>query len=428
MLQTNETTSEFYIGNNIVIDDTEMMLSILEKETGLENIELKDMAEFVESQKATKFYFDRALNGKNILDSRSDIEYLWVDTGFLDTRDRPLFLSLINHKGYFSGHFIGTAHYLAGTVIKYYPENKNKVIENEDRFKEKYKRKIADREIPNLMGRYHAITEIKTNAKPEAATVTVASREAKIREYWDSKPLDITNDIAEILLVNNWQSIRGLDRYIKIIDVRIPQLIEQNKTDYFRLNHIRSAAVNTGLIDKYGSSVCVIYRKHLSFNLYTPQCIIERKSDYVREGFEAGADDLKPVTFMNDEVFDATAETLDISPRALGHIIEERKDRFPEEARTLSEMAIAGKIRNAIDIGLKFQSCDQTYVKPSYSGRDGKIAWLMPLHINREVTEEPELVLVIVKNGQFYEIKTILPYDEFVKDKLTALSLYGRLW
>ena len=52
----------------------------------------------------------------------------------------------------------------------------------------------------------------------------------------------------------------------------------------------------------------------------------------------------------------------------------------------------------------------------------------MALHINREVTEEPELVLVIVKNGQFYEIKTILPYDEFVKDKLTALSLYGRLW
>ena len=53
---------------------------------------------------------------------------------------------------------------------------------------------------------------------------------------------------------------------------------------------------------------------------------------------------------------------------------------------------------------------------------------MIPLHINREFTEEPELVLVLRKSEQFYEIKTILPYDDETKDKLTALSLYSRLW
>jgi hypothetical protein len=53
---------------------------------------------------------------------------------------------------------------------------------------------------------------------------------------------------------------------------------------------------------------------------------------------------------------------------------------------------------------------------------------MMPLHINKELTEEPELVLVIRKNGDFYEIKTIISYDDNMKDRITALSLYNGLW
>lgn len=71
---------------------------------------------------------------------------------------------------------------------------------------------------------------------------------------------------------------------------------------------------------------------------------------------------------------------------------------------------------------------DSSFAKPSYSTLTGTISWMIPLHINREFTEEPELVLVLRKAGEFYEIKTILPYDDETKDKLTDLSLYGRLW
>jgi hypothetical protein len=42
--------------------------------------------------------------------------------------------------------------------------------------------------------------------------------------------------------------------------------------------------------------------------------------------------------------------------------------------------------------------------------------------------EEPELVLVVRRNKEFYEIKTIIPYDDELKDRITALSLYNGLW
>ena len=55
---------------------------------------------------------------------------------------------------------------------------------------------------------------------------------------------------------------------------------------------------------------------------------------------------------------------------------------------------------------------DPAYAKPSYSTLTGSISWMIPLHINRELIEEPELVLVLRKAGEFYEIKTIIPYDD----------------
>ena len=74
------------------------------------------------------------------------------------------------------------------------------------------------------------------------------------------------------------------------------------------------------------------------------------------------------------------------------------------------------------------QKRDRNYAKPSYSSRTKGIAWMMPLHMNNEMTEEPELVLVVKKTKVFYEIKTILPYDDTIKDRITALALYNGLW
>ena len=67
-------------------------------------------------------------------------------------------------------------------------------------------------------------------------------------------------------------------------------------------------------------------------------------------------------------------------------------------------------------------------MKPIYSGETGTISWLMPFHIKRTLIEEPELVIVIRKVDEFFEIKTILPYDDEIKDRITASALYSKIW
>ena len=89
---------------------------------------------------------------------------------------------------------------------------------------------------------------------------------------------------------------------------------------------------------------------------------------------------------------------------------------------------IASHLSEALERGIKMQMRDHSYAKANYSGKEGNISWMMPLHINANLTEEPELVMVIRKKGEFYEVKTILPFDDEVKDRITALSLYSKLW
>ena len=117
---------EVNFDRNIIVDNVDEMISILQKECGFGNIDINDIIEFVQGEKSTKFYFDNAMNGK---DERSrDIRYLWLDTGFEDSKGNPLFISLLNHGGYYSGHFIGSSYYLSKRIYQYYPENETHSI------------------------------------------------------------------------------------------------------------------------------------------------------------------------------------------------------------------------------------------------------------------------------------------------------------
>lgn len=431
MINDNIYNTELCITPYIIIDKPTVFKSKLEELSGISNINLDDVVNFIKTQKNTLFYFDTSLKLKNPEDKYSEIKYLWCDTGILDRQARPLFLSLINRRGYYSGHFAGFGHFFAERAEEYNPHYTTVIRDNYVKFKEGYYKKIAERDVADLMDKY------KNSDKSEASETKMGDKlytnskpsiEREVNKYWEGEILDISKDINDSILINNFKDIRGLDRYIKIIGVRIPQLISKGETKYYFLNQIKSAVVNTGLIDKFGSYICVVYRKHIGFNLYTPYKVIERKADYVKEGFTEEKTEIPPISFMEGEVFDATMDTIDITPRAMSHIIEERKNRFPENVRDLSDMALASKLHSALDIGLRLQHCDPSYIKPSYSGKTGEISWLFPLHINRDITEEPELVFVISKSEGFYEIKTILSYDDVVKDRLTAMSLYGRLW
>ena len=426
--------SEISINNQILIDSVEHVLTGLNNQTPFRDIDINDVVEFIRNEENTVFFLNDKLEiTRNMA---PDSVYLWVDTGFISRYGHPLFISMISRDGYFSGHYVGDSKFLSEKAIEFYPRNRNVIHRNETVFNEKYKKLTANRKTSSLNEKYKdKIEPIATVNCRKTSDIARESRTVKhTNEYWEKEPSELVKDLEGILMFNSWSSIRGLDRYIKILGCRLAQLIEQGKNEYFVLNQLQSAIINTGLLDRYGEDIYLMYKKHVGFGFYVPDKIVESKKDYISEGFAKDKSDvvssLKPIDFFDEgqRTFDADIGDIDLTSRALGHMIEERKDRFPENIRAMSDASIAVKIKSALELGLKLQKRDGSYAKPGYSGASKTISWMLPLHINRDLNDTPELVLVLRKVDQFYEVKTILPYDDELKDKLIDLSLYGRSW
>lgn len=426
--------SEISINNQILIDSVEHVLIGLNNQTAFRDIDINDVVEFIRKEENTVFFLNDKLEiTRNMA---PDSVYLWVDTGFISRYGHPLFISMISRDGYFSGHYVGDSKFLSEKAIEFYPRNRNAIHRNETVFNEKYKKLTANRKTSSLNEKYK--DKIEPIAAVNCRKTSDIARESRTvkhtNEYWEKEPSELVKDLEGILMFNSWSSIRGLDRYIKILGCRLAQLIEQGKNEYFVLNQLQSAIINTGLLDRYGEDIYLMYKKHVGFGFYVPDKIVESKKDYISEGFAKDKSDvvssLKPIDFFDEgqRSFDADIGDIDLTSRALGHMIEERKDRFPENIRAMSDASIAVKIKSALELGLKLQKRDGSYAKPGYSGASKTISWMLPLHINRDLNDTPELVLVLRKVDQFYEVKTILPYDDELKDKLIDLSLYGRSW
>jgi hypothetical protein len=439
---------EILISENIIIDEVDGTLERLRSFSKISAVKMEDVIDFIKTEKCTQFYLDDKMNLKEA--GERGVRYLWLDTGLEgSTNKRPIFLSLLFQDGYFVGHYTGDWKFLSGNIASYHPANTRTIMENAKRFENKYNKKIEKRERKHLTEKYmeSSADEKTITEKPMTAVarnmltngihagdfpVATESVEHETKvEHEPAAPTVITNDVFDSLMINNWKSKEGLDRYLKVIGCRIVQLVEQNKDEYYILNNIKSAVVNTGLLNQFGSDIFVLYRLNMTYNVYMAYKIMESKSDYLENGFskEQILKDIRPINFFDEETyFTASIDDFDINHRSLQHIIEERRERFPENVRSLSSNTIATKLNNALELGLKMQKRDRNYAKPIYSTKTKSISWLMPLHINNELMEEPELVLVVRRNKEFYEVKTIIPYDDELKDRITALSLYNGMW
>lgn len=216
--------------------------------------------------------------------------------------------------------------------------------------------------------------------------------------------------------------------------MRIDQLVEKDKQDFFVKNKIRSVIVNSGLMDSYGNDYLLLYKYHVKEKGYVVDDIIFSKQDYIDQGFSKMdiKKKIKPISFREDDETSFEAESLedfDFTPRTLEHIIETNRDRFPESIQKESPDQLFSYLKRGLERGLELQRRDSSFVKASYSAKEKKISWFMPLYINNKINQKPEMVLVIRKVREFYEIKTVLTYDDSeTKDKITAMYLYRNVW
>lgn len=393
----------------------------------------EEMKNYLTSDTGKKiFYFDSKLKEQDKGDKKS--VYAWVDTGYCKNRI-PIFLSLINHDGEYSGYYIGTAKNLMEGMCNKDPYHIKEIRRNFDFFNRKLNKIMEKRARIDKVGdeickvKVCDIAEImKTNVFDKVDT---KKSDGTLDEKISKQYSDVTEEIYNALLYPNWKSMDGLDTYIKVIGRRISQLMAQDRSEYYEKNRMNSVVVNTGLMDQFGSDYLVLYKYHVKQECYVAARVMHSKVDYIEEGFfrEQSGIRIKPISFWNEgqnQYLSITYDDLDINSRCLSHVVERSIERLPEVFQGLSADRIVQTLRNAIEVGFRFLEKDRHCAKAIYSG--GKISWLLPFRVNTSYDEEPELVIVISESTEFYEVKTILPYDDEVKDKITALSLYHQCW
>lgn len=432
---------EISVFDNVIIDSVDEVLSHLSIRLGLtlsQSIDLDKVVEFIQTQDNTKFYVDERFNVKT---ETSDTVYLFLDTGLLDKNGEIIFISMLNSGGYYHGHIVADYKYLASGIARYYTGNTRQINFNKGRFKNVYDGAICHREIAHLdtelvitvnQADYDEVDLEIVDTDKNTDAVIISEKNVIGSTFVKPEAMLIADDVKNILMFNNFKTDLGLDRYLKICGARLSQLIESDNNDYYLYDgNMGFAVINTGLLDKFGRDILILYKEvESSVYRFIPWSIIESKSDIMYRGFSKtdANKNISPIRFFDNEsdrVFDATLDDFDVSTQALIHIIDGRRDRFMNVTAGMSDSALVAKISDAIERGITIQARDNSYIKATYSGKVKSVAWLFPLHINRELTEDPELALVVSKNNYFYEIKTILPYDDTIKDRLTCLALYS---
>lgn len=422
---------EMILNKNLIVDEKEAIEEMFYKQTE-SVLDWEEMINFItDNESSSIFYFDEAL--KKCTEDNPKSLYVWIDTGY-GSNEEPVFISLVNRCGYYSGHFIGTGKFLCNGMCNRNPSMANKFRCNFQLFQKKYIKVAVKDRIPYQIIDGNGVRKgenITVASEPEMAKEIISlTPKSQFSEEYDTHKLSaVTEEIFDNLLFPVWKSIDGLDTYVKVIGRRVAQLIDKGKDKNFLFNHIGSTVINTGLMDIFGNDIYVIYRKHMKMDSYVAYKVIKGKRDYVEEGFpkEQNYDHIKPICFFEkDEFLRARMEEFDINMQCLNHIVEERKDRLPSKFQNESADYISRIIIDSLEQGLKIQERDPSYARPIYS--DGKVSWLLPLRLGTKMSEEPELVMVIRKVDDFFELKTIMKYDDTMKDRITATGLYRKSW
>lgn len=436
----------YKIYDDIIIDDLETVRYRLMPNRTLPDSTLEDVTAFIKSNTEI-FYFTI-----NLLPCDRDYAILvWAFTGLLDSNNNPLFISFLKDRvrDIFVGHYVGTIEFLAESQSRY-TSTPTLLNQNVSAFKQSFLRHLEDLKLTykfsNIDAPKQLISDVYIPNSSASSVSDVLDSQVRpmmqntedIDEYLPSSSdafFDIVHTISDMLLINNWADengsiYNGLARFLNHISTRIKGLISScEETEYCILNGNKDAIVNSGLIDKFRGDIKLLYRLEPTGN-YELSKVIESKQDYLNAGFtkEQSNTYLKSMSFIDEEVFDATLDDIDINPRNLHHIIGERRSRFPESYINLSEAEITTRITNAIELGIRMNEKDNLYVKPIYYPKFDTVSWLMPFYAEDSFGTEPEMVLVLRKNIDFYEVRTILAYDNVIKNRLVNLSLYGRLW
>lgn len=222
-------------------------------------------------------------------------------------------------------------------------------------------------------------------------------------------------EIYDMLLVKgDWAKLPGyylLREMLELTESKIRNDEEQGYADRnCTYNENRTKiAYNPGLISIYGNDIIIVADVDEN-GVLSNRRISQSKTQLKQEGFVTT--DVQPVMFYQsrkDLIFSATADDFDLDNFGrLRHIIEQRRDRFPEDAKNLPDDELFNKIRTSLEFDLKMTARNPYWAAPFYNVKQDEIQYFLPL-FTKSLSDEPTLAMVVGKGEHYYEVRTVLP-------------------
>lgn len=337
---------------------------------------------------------------------------MWVHTGYTSKDGKPLYVQFTGGIPW-QGALVGTEDEIVAIQNS---SNSAKSRKTSDRLQTE-----LDIDVSKLEGITLSSDEDSTLRKDVVAE--------------SQKSVDKTEAFAmalheKLLIPNSW-TISYLRNYTYLLISRINNLLSKGISvdKYVVVNSDSSLAlINSGLLDSFGKYIMLLLRTYKCKNgqpvefSFTDITIAGGKASLVGFGFSKESVNILPerVSFYEDAselLFQGSIDDFDLdNSERLTHCILERRDRFPKECEGMTEESIYSDIVKAIELAIELNKYDRSYIKPMYSVSHDKIQFVIPYHVRCNFRKKPELGLVVSYINGFWQVMTVLDYENVLKD------------
>lgn len=282
----------------------------------------------------------------------------------------------------------------------------------------------------NIILKGHTLAEIKEFNKNTIQFIKYKANQIKEVAVTNNKEeiqSNIYTEIYSILLMKeNWdEKGKLLENYLEMLLVKVKRDIDSSEDRMKDYSYVFSTdrkyvIVNTGLLDIFCKDIyieCTISDECLDIVKLVPS-----KASLIKDGFSK--EDIlqlpQPVRFYTDKgqlIFTGGIEDFDLEDISrFRHIVQERRNRFPQKYQDLSDDVLASKVITGIKRAVQISSRDYKYIIPMYDVQYDQLQFLVPLYLDNSVEDIPELALVIGESDGFYRLYTILDLNAAYMD------------
>ncbi len=392
-----------FLGTYGDVGNVEACIETIKRAANVEDVDINYLNKYATNVNGAVRYLDEKLIELFDEHRETDAQYMWVDTGYKAGK-YCLYASFYRTPLGWAGAYIGTEDRLREKLNRHSYRPTSLILNSDSK---------EDGEIENR--RNYVTDEEYENLNKNKFCVELYKR-LLIKEHW----------------AKSKRGTNRLTKYLEAVTGKVQHNIKNNIVDgYILSNDGAKVLVNTGLIDEFMNDIYVCFE--IADKKFVNPSIIENKIDIVRKGFdrERIKSMPKPVKFYNkpeELLFHASIEDFDIEDgRRLNHVINERRQRFPDKFSKMGADILGVKLKSAIEKAVRLSERDYKYVVPMYNTSEDCIQFLMPLHIERSIEEPPELVLVVAQIEGFFTVMTILNPDD-AYDNARVIAKPGNSW